>query len=324
MFVSGFVTSLYYLYITYGVICGTGFGFAFIAAHVAEPFHFNKRVSLAMAVTSSGGGFGTLTTPLYTRIWLMEYTWHGTFILMAGVALQGVLCGAILTGQQNQQNADKTEDALENETSLTERTRKVFTNGRFAIFVISSLIVVLGYFTIYIILPDAAERKGFGKDKAAFLITTSGISGIVGRAVVGYIADKPYINKCLLNSTALISGGIATIGCSFINSYTLLILYSVFLGIFLGTFAFLQGVITVDIMGKQLLSLAFGYLVLFQGISATVGPPIIGWIVDATGSYNEAFYCIGGVFILGGLLTIIIPIQDRLNTKKFVISNLAV
>ncbi|KAJ8312845.1 hypothetical protein KUTeg_010218 [Tegillarca granosa] len=131
---------------------------------------------------------------------------------------------------------------------------------------VSGFVTSLYYLYItYGVICDAAERKGFGKDKAAFLITTSGISGIVGRAVVGYIADKPYINKCLLNSTALISGGIATIG----------------------TFAFLQGVITVDIMGKQLLSLAFGYLVLFQGVSATVGPPIIGWIVDATVKFLE-------------------------------------
>ena len=37
-----------------------------------------------------------------------------------------------------------------------------------------------------------------------------------------------------------------------------------------------QSVIMTDIVGKERLSVAFGFLTLFQGVGVTVGPPIAG------------------------------------------------
>lgn len=36
---------------------------------------------------------------------------------------------------------------------------------------------------------------------------------------------------------------------------------------------------------------------------------VLGWISDSTGQYNEAFYYGGGLFILGGIFSLLVPLH---------------
>ena len=86
------------------------------------------------------------------------------------------------------------------------------------------------------------------------------------------------------------------------------------------SFATLRSVITVELLGLERLTSAFGLLLLFQGLAVTIGSPIAGnsktmllscqtvnpllsgWFFDMTGSYDYSFYLSGAAIALSGIM----------------------
>ena len=60
------------------------------------PFYFIKRRSFAVGVAVSGAGVGVFLYPPFL-IWLEEhYTWRGAMLILSGISLNMVVCGALL------------------------------------------------------------------------------------------------------------------------------------------------------------------------------------------------------------------------------------
>ena len=75
---------------------GIGMGILYLASDVIVTIAFDKRRSLAVAVVSIGESVGTLVMPLFTTICLELYDWRGTFLILSGIMLQGVVAGLLL------------------------------------------------------------------------------------------------------------------------------------------------------------------------------------------------------------------------------------
>jgi len=54
----------------------------------------------------------------------------------------------------------------------------------------------------------------------------------------------------------------------------------------------------VDLLGLDKLTNAFGLLILFRGVAATVGSPLAGIVYDATQSYDIPFYMAAIFFLI--------------------------
>ena len=51
---------------------------------------------------------------------------------------------------------------------------------------------------------------GIPSDRASFLIAVLGIANTVGRVVLGYLSDKPWLNRLWVYNAALTIGGLGT------------------------------------------------------------------------------------------------------------------
>ena len=85
------------------------------------------------------------------------------------------------------------------------------------------------------------------------------------------------INRLILYNTTLIVAGAATIGAPFCTElvYTHMV-YAALFGFFSGGYVGLTSIVTVDLVGVDKLSDAFGVLLLFQGVAVAIGTPIVG------------------------------------------------
>ena len=50
---------------------------------------------------------------------------------------------------------------------------------------------------------DKGLNAGLDNDTASFLLAVIGIANTVGRIILGYVSDKPWINRLWLYNTAL-------------------------------------------------------------------------------------------------------------------------
>ena len=59
------------------------------------PFYFKTKRTLAQSVTLSGFGIGTFLGPMLLTFLIDHYGFTGSYIILAGIALQGMVCGAL-------------------------------------------------------------------------------------------------------------------------------------------------------------------------------------------------------------------------------------
>ena len=59
----------------------------------------------------------------------------------------------------------------------------------------------------------------------------------------------------------------------------------------------------MDLLGLDNLTSAFGLLTFFRGVTSIVGPPLAGFVFDATQSYDTSFFMAGGSLIVASLIS---------------------
>lgn len=212
----------------------------------------------------------------------------------------------------------------------------------FVLFILSNFCTSLGFNVPYVYLNDRAKDLGLTSEESSYLLAAIGIANTIGRIVLGYISDKPWVNRLWIYNICLISCGAgklklinifvyhllllnvkniwyclisfsftATISSVYCETFYWLIAYSLIFGFTIGAYVGLTSVILVDLLGLEKLTNAFGLLLLFQGIASFVGPPIVGSLYDYTGSYTPGFAFAGGMILASGLMLFIIPTLQK-------------
>ena len=163
------------------------------------------------------------------------------------------------------------------------------------------------------------EDFGADKKESSFLPMYSGIGSSVGRLVFGQIADLQCCIRLYLCQTALLCISLASFLVSLGNSYSALVIYAFSQGLFEGCYVMVNPVVTSELVGKEKLSYALGASYLLMFVPRSLGPPIAGWIFDASESYDVAFYYTGAVTLLSCCMMFIVPCFEprmRMNNKQ--------
>ncbi|XP_076162612.1 monocarboxylate transporter 5-like isoform X2 [Ptiloglossa arizonensis] len=190
----------------------------------------------------------------------------------------------------------------------------------YVLFTFSNFCTSIGFYVPYVYVLPQAEEQGINKNDASYLLIVIGIANTLGRIVLGYISDKPWVNRLLIYNLCLTICGISTILSTVCRSFETFILYSSIFGFTSGAYVGLTSVILVDLLDLTRLTNAFGLLLLFQGFASLLGPPIAGWLYDALESYNPGFFTAGGMITVSGLILFFIPliqqkVQQNVNNK---------
>ncbi|XP_063991262.1 monocarboxylate transporter 14 [Diachasmimorpha longicaudata] len=171
----------------------------------------------------------------------------------------------------------------------------------FLILAISGGLTMMGFYTPFMFLPGRAESMDL-KDSATFLVSVIGIANTVGRVICGLVSSLPGMDTLLINNVFISISGILTIcsGLSYSKEYQYF--YAAAFGFSISVFAALRSILVVDLMGLEKLTNAFGLILLFQGIAASVGAPLTGAVKVATDSFDVAFYVSGALILLSAII----------------------
>ena len=96
----GFVTSAFapnieVLCLTFGVIAGFGLSMVYVPAVIIVAFYFHKKRAFATGVAVAGSGIGTFIFAPLTEALIERYTWRGALVVIGGIMLNIVVCGAL-------------------------------------------------------------------------------------------------------------------------------------------------------------------------------------------------------------------------------------
>lgn len=179
----------------------------------------------------------------------------------------------------------------------------------FILFALSNFLTSIGFYIPYVYTVPMSEKLGI--ENPAYLISIIGASNLIGRIILGYISDKPWVNRLLAYNVCLTIAGISTALAMVCWEFWGLAMYATAFGFNIGAYVGLTSVVLVDLLGIEKLTNAFGLLLLFQGIASLIGPPFAGWLYDSLQSYAPGFYVAGGTISLSGLILFFIPMLER-------------
>ncbi|XP_076843426.1 monocarboxylate transporter 13 [Brachyhypopomus gauderio] len=309
--------TLTHLYLTMGVISGTGWALVFTPTIASVMQYFTCRRSLAMGLGFTGVGLSSFAfSPLFQYL-VETYTWRGALLILGGLSLNIVACGALIRplGAPRGMATAECSSGPTGCVSLISRACEYFelsllSRRGFLTYSLAVTCFNAGYFIPYVHLVAHSRLVGFSEYQAAFLISATGVTDIVGRVVSGWASDLRRVR--LLHMLAIWSGLLGLFlpllpVCSLGRNYGGLLVVSLAYGFCAGAMTPLVFAVVPEIVGMERMLGALGLLQLIESTGGLLGAPLSGWLKDLTGSYTGSFVVAGGFLILGTMIMATLP-----------------
>jgi MFS family permease len=168
---------------------------------------------------------------------------------------------------------------------------------------LSTLLVVLALFIPFVFLGDYMDEKNID-GSAGLLVGLIGLSSVLGRLGLGALAGSFSVIR-------LYQGSFLGIALSLLiwlaagQSYALLIVFSIALGVAYGGFIALAPAVAADIFGPVGLGGVLGAIYTAAGIGGFIGPPVAGELLDRFG-YSPTLITAFGAAMLGFVVLLLL------------------
>lgn len=138
----------------------------------------------------------------------------------------------------------------------------------------------LGFFAPIVFLAAYAKDMGVDEYSAAFLLSILAFVDMFARPSMGLLANSRWIRPKIqyFFSFAVLYNGVCHILCPLVESYTGLVLYSVFFGFAFGMVSSVLFETLMDLVGAQRFSSAVGLTTIVECCPVLIGPPLAGMI----------------------------------------------
>ena len=273
---------------------GIGYGLIFAPCTTIISFYFEERRSLANGLMVSFSGIGNLVFPYLYRYLIDSYGLHGALLIIGAVLFHA--CAASLFLRQPPQllkNRKLTDEEIEltpekkTDTSsgcVYEASRRIFKIDlfripKYTILLLAIIFQVGNYAGTIVALPGQVRSLKLGKDTIVLSVSLLGAAEMVSRAFLGWFGDLNILKRSTLFMICAFVSAVIAFVIPFLPYKSALLVYSVLVGTFSGSFWSLMGVLIVDCVGLDNFSPAFGLLSMFCAIAICISQPI-------TGKYN--------------------------------------
>ncbi|XP_047987809.1 monocarboxylate transporter 12-like [Leguminivora glycinivorella] len=179
----------------------------------------------------------------------------------------------------------------------------------FVLFSVSNILTNIGFYIPYVYTVIMSSKLGVENPER--LISIMGATTLIGRIVLGFVSDKPWVNRLVVYNVCLATAGISMAFAAACTEFWGLAMYAATYGFTSGAYVGLTSVVLVDLFGMEKLTNAFGLLLFFQGIASLFGAPLAGWLIQATGSYTPTFIGAGAFVSISGLMLFVVPLIQR-------------
>jgi MFS family permease len=258
-------------YVTYGVGVGVGVACGYVPMVAVIGGWFARHRSTALGIAVAGIGLGTVVAAPLAASLIDRYGWRTTYVIYAALSVGMLLVSTVLAERPPRATTVHTDDRM----AARIRTRS------FGLLYVSALLLSLALFQVFVYLADYAEGIGTGSVAAAALIAVVGGASIVGRLVLGAVADRVGRIRTYRACFGVmgLSYGIWLVA----PSYAWLVVFAVVMGTAYGGFIALSPAVAAEVFGVVGLGGLIGVLYTGAGFGALAGPPLAGLVIDGFG-----------------------------------------
>ncbi|XP_059361709.1 monocarboxylate transporter 2-like [Carassius carassius] len=293
----------------------TGFGLAFnlqpALTMIGKYFYKKRPIANGFAMAGSPVFLSTLA-PLNQYL-INEYGWRGSFLILGGLLLNCCVAGLLMRPLMAPANPAralegkppvvKTEKATAWQTVNKYLDLSLFKHRGFLIYLSGNVIMFLGFFAPIVFLSPYAKDNGVDEYRAAFLLSILAFVDMFARPTMGLLANSRWVRPRIqyFFSLAVLYNGVCHLLCPLVESYTGMVVYSVFFGFAFGMVSAVLFETLMDLVGAQRFSSAVGLTTIVECCPVLIGPPLAGKLVDITKNYKYMYLCCGSVVVLSSI-----------------------
>jgi len=289
------------LYLAYGIGVGIGGGMMYVPSVSVIQRWFRRRRGLASGLAICGTGVGTLVVPFLAACVTSTVGWRATHHVLAVGVL--VICGTaslFLIGSPGQIGLVPDGDRPAAEVGLQPLSGatlgEALSTRAFWLLYIASLVSSASVFITYVHLVPHALDNEIPARSSITLVGALGVASTAGRFLLGGLADRVGRRHVL----ALMFLGLTAAMVWWLlapPSFATLMAYAIVFGAFYGGYITVLPVLTMDFFGGRRISTIIGFLYTSWAIGALGGPPLAGFLYEASGSYFAAI--LTGALLMG-------------------------
>jgi len=301
------ISSLWQLYLFYGVIIGVGQSGAWVPLLSTVARWFTARRSLMCGIILTGTGIGTLiAAPVSTRL-ISTYDWRTSYVIL-GIALLVII---ILAAQFLKRDPSQLGQVPYGENKEGERNTNSETEGyslseafhTWQFWVLISLFFCFGFlfFSVMVHIVPHSTDLGISTTNAANILATIGGLAIAGRVVMGIVADRIGNRRALLIGYILLSASVFLLVPA--TKMWMFYLFAVIFGFSHAGMGSSESPLVAKLFGLRSHGLILGFIDMSFTVGAAIGPVLSGYVFDLTGRYQAAFLLCAALGIAGIILT---------------------
>jgi MFS family permease len=290
-----FAGSMFTVYAAYGI--GVGLGIALVytpSIGCVQPW-FTQRRGLAAGLASAGIGAGTVAVPLIATAAIAALQWRDAMRAMAAGVLVVGLCATWLL--RRAPLAAAASGGQIPGLSLRQALR----DRRFGWLYLSIVLAAPSMFIPFAHVSAAARDLGIDAARAVGLVGLIGIGSLVGRFVIGALADRLGRTLTLLLMQA--SMGLSFLAWLGAGSYPTLAFFALWFGLSYGGIVSLLPAICMDLFGARAVAGIIGTLYSGAALGNLLGPVLAGAVFDHTGSYVPVLWACMGLSVLAAAVS---------------------
>ncbi len=304
------ITSLWQLYVSFGILSGFGLGLMVVPAVATVSRWFGGKSALANGIVYGGFGLAQVALPPLATWTIMRYGW---VVCFTGFAILAFVGGTItwffvkVPPKVLKLLSDKPSQA-EPSGAIKEQNEKVWTlssawhTRTLWNLVLIQVVVAICFQTIMIHIVAAAIDIGIVPEAAALILTVSGITNTTGRLLVSSLAGR--IGNKVVLVICLAAQGILLFFLLGVKTLPAFCLITGIYGVFYGGIPPLMPTITAEYFGTQSFGSIFGVVSPAYTLGSAIGPLAAGYIFDITGRYYLAFLSAAILMVLVFILSI--------------------
>ncbi|XP_063534949.1 monocarboxylate transporter 10 [Cydia strobilella] len=299
---------------TYGVLYGLGASLAYTPSLAILGHYFKKYLGRVNGIVTIGSSIFTVMMPPLMKHLIEDYGLDWMFRVLAiftfGIALCGLLFKPIpLLVIEKPLKEDNCTSLIKTIVSV-----EIWKNKKYRLWALSMPVALFGYFVPYVHIGKFVETfdRVYNNVPIQCIAATSG----VGRLVFGFLADKPGIDRILLQQISFYVIGILTIILPFVNSFAFIIVISLGMGVFDGAFIALIGPIAFELVGGAHAAQAIGCMLGLAAAPLSIGPPFAAYLHGLYDSYTLPFVLAGISPLVGATLMFTIRLYRKPGIQK--------
>ena len=304
------VSSVWQLYLFYGVITAAGMSGGMIPALSLVARWFVKRRGLMTAVAMAAQGAGGIIMPPLANWLIASYGWRTAYIVQGAITLVLILAAAQVLKRDPSQlglapyGAGEHPEAVH--TSAKPPGLSVEQALRTRQFWLMCALAMLFSFTFSVVMvhiPIAGEGLGMSAAAAAAILSLMFATEVVGKMVWGGAVDRIGYNLVLV-----IGFGVGAASVLWFTTAVEPWMFYVFAAVFGVAHGCWVGLppLAGNLFGLRSHGAFIGFAYLSSQVGNMVGPVLAGYIFDATGSYRSAWIMISATAAASAVITVLI------------------